>query len=664
MKKRIFAFLAAVACLGLLAGCSSPEKTIEKIKNIYENDRSEAQWIQLAEAYEKTEDVNGAKHTLMDAVLYFPNSEKLQEMLNKYLLPAPAPDKAPGSYEGRVRLNFSGNAFESGTLYVTVDRDEPYGELTEDKSVKDDGLTVKEYPSEWDFTVDLYTPGQHTVRAFVVGLDNYIQSKVFEGIYTLNGASFNSFGFSQPSGEYKAPLRLSFNGTDGGTVSYTLDGTDPLWMSASGPNLTGGGSDSVFELTEDTLPLSAGNITITARCITDNGLVSPLITATYNVIASFDAASSQTDEDGTYDYICNNWSGVVRFDRRTNRYDTIFNQKATHIAAYVITAAPEITETTIGEAALQKITKTYVYARTNLGSVFRSAFTNGEGDGWQQIPSAESLNRVGEGWHVYSYRSDRDNKLVQNILWNLNTAKQGTEEVAKTANLMLDGTAYYRKGYSVMACDLDGKNERELWSEEASGYLPTLDAVTDAVLLYHRDSENGVLHLVYNLKTGERYVNPYLSTGDDLLGYTSTAAYTDVAGTIYHTSIDYSTLETGTPIQEEPETPAKEDPVDETEPDTDTGTNTGTNTDTSTGISYDIYVNAKDNLGLNMREGPGTTYATVRENPVPMYTKLHITQEAKDSAGRLWGYTSYTENGRTDTGWVCLVETSTTDPRG
>lgn len=80
-------------------------------------------------------------------------------------------------------------------------------------------------------------------------------------------------------------------------------------------------------------------------------------------------------------------------------------------------------------------------------------------------------------------------------------------------------------------------------------------------------------------------------------------------------------------------------------------------------VGYDVYVTSPDNLGVNMREGPGSSYAKVRENPIPMYTGLHITQEASDSKGRLWGLTSYTENGHVDTGWIFLAETSRSDPR-
>ena len=80
-------------------------------------------------------------------------------------------------------------------------------------------------------------------------------------------------------------------------------------------------------------------------------------------------------------------------------------------------------------------------------------------------------------------------------------------------------------------------------------------------------------------------------------------------------------------------------------------------------MAYDIYVNAKDNLGLNLREGPGTEYPTVLPAPIPMYTKLSITYETLDSKGLPWGYTTYTDSNGTHEGWVCLVEVSQTDPR-
>lgn len=78
-----------------------------------------------------------------------------------------------------------------------------------------------------------------------------------------------------------------------------------------------------------------------------------------------------------------------------------------------------------------------------------------------------------------------------------------------------------------------------------------------------------------------------------------------------------------------------------------------------TAANYDIYVNAKDGLGLNIRTQAGTEYPTLRSSPIPMYTRLHITQTTTSSTGALWGYTTYDGI----SGWVCLVETTTYDPR-
>ena len=82
------------------------------------------------------------------------------------------------------------------------------------------------------------------------------------------------------------------------------------------------------------------------------------------------------------------------------------------------------------------------------------------------------------------------------------------------------------------------------------------------------------------------------------------------------------------------------------------------------GADYDVLVTPEDNIGLNMREGPSSAYDKVREDPIPMYALLHITQVDVDEKGREWGYTSYTENGVTDTGWVFLPQTTRTEASG
>lgn len=78
-----------------------------------------------------------------------------------------------------------------------------------------------------------------------------------------------------------------------------------------------------------------------------------------------------------------------------------------------------------------------------------------------------------------------------------------------------------------------------------------------------------------------------------------------------------------------------------------------------TSANYSVYVNAKDGQGLNMRTQAGTEYPVLRSSLIPMYTRLYITKTTTSSTGALWGYTTY----EGVSGWVCLVETTTYDPR-
>ena len=75
-------------------------------------------------------------------------------------------------------------------------------------------------------------------------------------------------------------------------------------------------------------------------------------------------------------------------------------------------------------------------------------------------------------------------------------------------------------------------------------------------------------------------------------------------------------------------------------------------------VDYDCYVASPDGIGLNFRHGAGSEYGKVFDSPIPMDTKLHISQETVSSKGSKWGYTTY--NG--EYGWVYLAETTTTKP--
>ena len=81
-------------------------------------------------------------------------------------------------------------------------------------------------------------------------------------------------------------------------------------------------------------------------------------------------------------------------------------------------------------------------------------------------------------------------------------------------------------------------------------------------------------------------------------------------------------------------------------------------------VDKTIYVNASDGMGLYMRFGPGTEYGKVNSRTIPNGTAVRITQECTAENGWKWGYCSYAfpGEGYEDTGWICLVETTTKAP--
>jgi len=72
----------------------------------------------------------------------------------------------------------------------------------------------------------------------------------------------------------------------------------------------------------------------------------------------------------------------------------------------------------------------------------------------------------------------------------------------------------------------------------------------------------------------------------------------------------------------------------------------------STKVNYKARVVSPDGVGVNLREGPGSTYDKVREKPVPVKTELTISAEKTAQNGTLWGYTEYDGS----SGWVYLAE--------
>ncbi len=77
-----------------------------------------------------------------------------------------------------------------------------------------------------------------------------------------------------------------------------------------------------------------------------------------------------------------------------------------------------------------------------------------------------------------------------------------------------------------------------------------------------------------------------------------------------------------------------------------------------------LYIQTADGLGLYMRTGPGTNYSKVNSHTMPNGTALHITREITAANGWTWGWCTYQFPGKStaDSGWACLVETTTQAP--
>ncbi|MEG2120133.1 MAG: hypothetical protein RRY53_07225, partial [Pseudoflavonifractor sp.] len=79
MKQRKTAvLLVAALCFGLLTGCTSPQKQIQKIQGISNEARTEKDWVKLANAYAEEDATYQLSEMLLDAENYYPESEELQ----------------------------------------------------------------------------------------------------------------------------------------------------------------------------------------------------------------------------------------------------------------------------------------------------------------------------------------------------------------------------------------------------------------------------------------------------------------------------------------------------------------------------------------------------------------------------------------------------------
>ncbi len=69
-------------------------------------------------------------------------------------------------------------------------------------------------------------------------------------------------------------------------------------------------------------------------------------------------------------------------------------------------------------------------------------------------------------------------------------------------------------------------------------------------------------------------------------------------------------------------------------------------------VNYTARVVSPDGIGVNLRQGPGSSYPKIRDKPVPAGEVLTISAEKTVQNGATWGYTQY--DGLN--GWVYLAE--------
>ena len=523
MKKRAFALLlAAVLAAGSVTGCESAEETVNSI-NLLDGEYDEATWIKAIKAYEKLDDEVSARKATEKAAQQYPNSTKIEKYEEKLFAEAPEPNKEPGEYEGAVRLVFENGSSGEEKLIVLVNRELTEEELkysTELQSDYDNGLYVYECPDSEGFNVDLFTAGSNRVKAYYmkgrIGRELVRGTQFFEGEYMLTGADFSDFGFVRESENAR---EVSFTGTNGGKVYYTTDGTDPLFCSVVGANLTGG---SGIAWNGESLTLPVGTNVIKARCIAENGLISPLIEENFDVSIVFDSASERVTETGTYEYICGPDIGIKRYAKNgeSKRLETVLDKRTDGIAV---------------------INDTFYFTPTN-GRVLHCSIRDGEANMHFQFNDDWNYCKVvGEGWLWRSILMYED-QYAKIVRWERRDIPQvGTEEVAKKATLMNRDIALWCKDQQVYACDVDGSNERVLWTEE--GFRLQLDAITDKVVLYHYTArDNKIKHMVYDLRTGERRVNRAVEENRKVLGYTTNAVYMENGASLDRKAIDYDTL--------------------------------------------------------------------------------------------------------------------------
>ncbi len=287
----------------------------------------------------------------------------------------------------------------------------------------------------------------------------------------------------------------------------------------------------------------------------------------------FDTTSKLVDSNAGYDFYVKNGSSVVRRDPGTGEEETIFEGSG-NISYFMVIGAMQTYADALGDdyisssfavpgealAQWEDVKDTTGNATTiywtssgmsGKTSYYKTCMGRYETRIIENVENWFGCKRIGNSWM----------RGGGQIYWLGDAPQQGTEEVARWADLLTDNIAVtvmdwqYIDGlerpegsgqYCVAAQDPDGGNLRLLW-DVPDGTNCKLDAIIQDKLLFHMgEGEDWGTNYVYDLTTGEMRVNDLVS--GEVMGYTPSSVYIDTTHiTVYQAStevrpLDYSAL--------------------------------------------------------------------------------------------------------------------------
>lgn len=529
-KKWMLSLAAAVMCLMLLAGCGSQESGdtshtagLETPVNSGECtvDDVEAQAAAYqAEGREWDAWLLVRKQWALDKT-----NEELLRLMETYPLPAPnivATEREDGSFVFSIDSNDMSYIEQVTSVdqmgdYSTIDIALWYNFIWDGHKIG----SVQQVEDQGDAQIDIIDEkGPCTLEAWYVENPNSFtgDNEYWEHIgptitmdFTVGDTTLVSLSFGELSGRF-----LPIENSHGGTIYYTLDGTDPL---------DDGVMTGIRCEEENGINLPSGTYTVSVRCQDDSGQISDLIQNTFSVsFDCFDSSSNKVAEDSCYEYFTTGSGPLYRCDKLGNNIEVLDGNTTYSVAAFDYYWEPNHTDTMLPEAFLaqqQQIRQLY-YLTDGFMNILTNRYYYYDGR------SEESFEQSERAYRQWLDSVGRDFLRIGRSSGTVELIRQTKEyygvpsSVAETLSLKADD------GYRTEKLDdrsvIYKVNKDVTAMFEVEGHAVVLDAVYEArypIILYHYE-DSPTEHYVFT--NGETFVNEQM-TGRTLLGYTENGVY-------------------------------------------------------------------------------------------------------------------------------------------